>query len=66
MKFVKILKWLFYMENIKESRGKKDMNEKNNLNGLKQFIHKNKKENMALKKILEKMNQSSKKNKQSD
>ena len=44
----------------------KDMNKKNNLNDLKQFIHKNKKENMVLKKILEKMNQSSKKDKQSD
>ncbi len=54
------------MENKKELKGKKNLNEKNNLNGLKQFIHKNKKENMALKKILEKMNQSSKKDEQSD
>ena len=54
------------MKNKKESRGKKKLNEKNNLNGLKQFIHKNKEENMALKKILEKMNQSLKKDEQSN
>ena len=54
------------MENEKEFKGKKNLNEKNNLNGLKQFIHKNKKENIALKKILEKMNKSSKKDEQDD
>ena len=47
------------MENKKEFEGKKNMNEKNNLNGLKQFICKKKKENLILKKILKKMNQSS-------
>ena len=50
------------MENKKELKGKKNMNEKNNLNELKQFIHKNKKENLVLKKILKKMNQSSEEN----
>jgi len=35
------------MENKKEFKGKKNMNEKNSLNGLKQFIHKKKKENLA-------------------
>ena len=47
------------MGNKKDIRGKKDSNEKNNLNDLKQFIHKKKKENQILKKILKKMNQSS-------
>ncbi len=52
------------MENKNKGRGKNDLNEKNNLNGLKQFIHKNKKENLVLKKILKKMNQSSEKDEQ--
>ena len=32
------------MGNKNKGRGKKDHNEKNSLNGLKRFIHKNKKE----------------------
>ncbi len=54
------------MENNKEIKGKKDLNEKKNLNGLKQFIQKNKKENLILKKILKKINQSSEKDEQDD
>lgn len=54
------------MENKKELKGKKNLNKKNNLNDLKQFIHKNKNENLILKKILKKMNQSSEKDEQND
>ncbi|MCK4700181.1 MAG: hypothetical protein KAT38_07595 [Bacteroidales bacterium] len=54
------------MENNNKGRGKNNLNEKNNLNGLKQLIHKIKKENLVLKKILEKMKQSSEKDEQDD
>ena len=63
-KFVKILNDLFYMENKKKLKGKKDLNEKDNINDLKQFIHKNKKENLVLKKILKKINQPKKNDEQ--
>ena len=41
------------MENKKDFRSEKDL-----LNDLKQFIHKNKKQNLALEKIINKINQS--------
>ncbi len=47
-----------------KARSKNDLNKKNDLNELKQFIHKNKKQNQILEKILKKLNQSMKNDEQ--
>ena len=52
------------MENKNKARDKNDLHEKNNLNDLKRFIHKNKKENLVLKKILKKINRPKKNDEQ--
>lgn len=46
------------MENKNKIKNKTVQNETDTLNGLKQFIRKNKKENMVLRNILKKMNES--------